>query len=216
MDQSIIAPQSYKGESDTLAQLYEALSKSQMEMDVASKDSNNPFFKSKYSDLATIVKASRPSLCNHGLSVIQRITTNESGIMFMLTRLAHSSGEWIESKMPITPPKNDIQGIGSYITYLRRYMYSAIVGVISGEDDDGEKAMQEYRKPEPKPLLESQVKLMEVMLKGHPDIKERLINAYKIIKLSDLKDIQFDKCVANIQSAIKAKEEENIKKDNPQ
>jgi hypothetical protein len=129
-------------ESQSLDKLYAALAKAQLEMLPAKTGSNNPFFKSKYADLASIVKASRKALGTNGLAVIQRIIRNGSAGMTLLTRLCHSSGQWIESSMTVNPPKQDIQSLGSYLTYLRRYTYSAIVGVVaSEEDDDGEAAI---------------------------------------------------------------------------
>lgn len=70
-----------------------------------------------------------------------RIIRSGSAGMTLMTRLCHASGQWIESSMTVNPPKQDIQSLGSYLTYLRRYTYSAIVGVVaSEEDDDGEAA----------------------------------------------------------------------------
>ena len=108
-------------ESAELGKLFEALAKAQLEMDVASTDCKNTFFKSKYADLASVVKASRPFLAKNGLAVMQRIIPNENEKMYLLTRLCHASGQWMESRIPILPPKPDIQTLGSYITYLRRY-----------------------------------------------------------------------------------------------
>lgn len=128
-------------ESQSLDKLYAALSKAQLEMLPAKTGSSNPFFKSKYADLASIVKASRKALGTNGLAVIQRIIRSGSAGMTLMTRLCHASGQWIESTMTVNPPKQDIQSLGSYLTYLRRYTYSAIVGVVaSEEDDDGEAA----------------------------------------------------------------------------
>ena len=130
-------------ESQSLDKLYAALSKAQLEMLPAKTGSTNPFFKSKYADLASIVKASRKALGVNGLAVIQRIIRSGSAGMTLMTRLCHASGQWIESSMTVNPPKQDIQSLGSYLTYLRRYTYSAIVGVVaSEEDDDGEAAIE--------------------------------------------------------------------------
>lgn len=130
-----------KQKSIELNELFTALAKAQSDMEIAGLTNTNPFFKSKYADLAEVVKSSRPSLTKHGLSVVQQITTTEVG-MELVTVLGHSSGQWISSVMPINPAKSDAQSIGSYITYLRRYSYAALVGVVVGdEDDDGEAAM---------------------------------------------------------------------------
>lgn len=126
-----------------LGKLYEALSKAQAEMLPAKTSSNNPFFKSKYADLAEVVRASRPALAKNGLAVMQYVKVTEDGKSLLCTRLGHSSGQWIESSIPIRSEKPGIQGFGSNLSYLRRYMYGALVGVVSsGEDDDGEIAME--------------------------------------------------------------------------
>ena len=129
-------------ESKELDKLFTSLAKAQLEMDSATASNINPFLKSKYANLNDVVNASRKALASNGLSVIQRIVRTGSAGMTLLTRLCHSSGQWIESSMTVNPQKQDIQSLGSYLTYIRRYTYSSIVGVVVGEkDDDGEKAM---------------------------------------------------------------------------
>jgi len=127
--------------TEKLGELFGALAKAQSVMPDAKTDSKNPFFKSKYADLSSIVNAARKPLAENGLSVTQFIQEKE-GTSFLFTRLGHTSGQWIDSFIRIQPPKEDIQSLGSYLTYLRRYSYAAIVGVVaSGEDDDGEHTM---------------------------------------------------------------------------
>lgn len=129
-------------ESEQLAELYAALSKAQGAMTAAAKDSKNPHFGSKFADLASIWAACRKPLADNGLCVIQAPVRSPSGQQLELkTTLAHASGQWVRSYYPITPMKNDAQGIGSAITYAKRYSLSALVGVVSeDEDDDGERA----------------------------------------------------------------------------
>lgn len=126
--------------SSQLNELFCALSKAQAQMHAALKNSDNPFFKSKYADFGEIVTASRPALTNHGLCVTQRIVVLSDGTEALHSILGHSSGQYIDSLMRIRPVKNDVQSMGSYITYLKRYAYAALVGVIT-EDDDGEQAV---------------------------------------------------------------------------
>lgn len=128
-------------QSEQLDQLFTALAKAQEKMGVAVKDSTNPFLKSRYADLEAVVKASRSALAANGLCVIQIISEGPEG-KNLKTRLGHSSGQWMESSVYINPEKKDIQSLGSYITYLRRYSYAAMVGVITSDDDDGESSMQ--------------------------------------------------------------------------
>lgn len=170
--------------SQELNDLFSAISKAQEEMKVAAKDSSNPFFKSKYANLQAIIEAARPSLCKNGLSVVQQIISEESGD-YLVTTLGHSSGQWISSKMRIAPLKSDVQSLGSYITYLRRYSYATLVGVYDGEDDDGNEAIRRESAS------------LEVVMKDElvtPKQAQRLeMELFKVHKLEDvLKEYKID------------------------
>lgn len=130
--------------SEQLNELAAALAKAQAKMDFARKDSKNPFFNSAYADLASCIDASRPSLTEFGLSVVQLPSFHEGEVRVM-TMLLHSSGQWIAGELSVKPSKSDAQGIGSAITYLRRYAYSASVG-LGVEDDDGNAAVEAPKK----------------------------------------------------------------------
>lgn len=123
-----------------IARLADALSRAQGQMQGAKKDADNPFFKSKYADLASIWGACREALSANGLSVAQIVDHSPEIGMFLKTRLMHSSGESICGIMPIQfSEKATAQQIGALITYYRRYALAAIVGV-APEDDDGNEA----------------------------------------------------------------------------
>lgn len=127
-------------QSQEVKDLFAALAKAQGEIKGAVKDADNPFFKSKYADLASVWDACREPLSKNGLSVIQ--TTEfipELGIC-VATTLGHLSGQWVRGLLPIMAAKTDPQGIGSAISYARRYALAAIVGVFQ-VDDDAETAM---------------------------------------------------------------------------
>lgn len=121
--------------SDTIGKLAEAMAKAQKEMQHATKDSNNPHFKSKYADLASVIDAVREPLSNHGLSFVQ-YGEDQDGAMFLVTRLMHTSGEFIEGRIKLLTDKPNMQGLGSALTYARRYGLAAMMG-IHQEDDDG-------------------------------------------------------------------------------
>ncbi len=126
-------------QSDTINELAAALSKAQGEMQAAIKDKINPFFKSSYADLGSVWDAARPVLSKYGLCVMQTTELVADGTrIVMVTTLAHTSGQWMKSYLPLNPSKNDSQGVGAALTYLRRYSLSAIVGVVCDDDDDGE------------------------------------------------------------------------------
>lgn len=132
--------------SEQLGELFSALAKAQAQIKTAVTDSTNPFFKSKYTTLDGCWEACRIPLTNNGLSIIQ-VVKEEGARMYLCTILGHSSGQYIESTMPLLPGKQDPQSLGSAITYARRYSLCAIVGLSQG-DDDGEEAMKGYREPQ--------------------------------------------------------------------
>lgn len=132
---------------NTYGQLAAALALAQGEMLPAAKDAKNPFFQSKYADLSSVWESIRAVLSKNGLAVVQVIdlTPGEKPVQVLKTMLIHKSGEFITSQYLIQPAKNDPQGVGSAITYARRYALSALVGVVADEDDDGEAATREKK-----------------------------------------------------------------------
>lgn len=117
--------------SEKTDKLFGALSAAQAQMGGAAKSSANPFFKSKYADLSEVIRVSK-SIHEHGLAVTQF----PLGKNRLLTILGHSSGQMISADMEMNPTKNDPQGAGSALTYMRRYALQAVLG-IPAEDDDG-------------------------------------------------------------------------------
>jgi len=126
--------------SDSIAALAAALAQAQGQMKGAVKDSANPFFKSRYADLASVVEAIRVAFSANGLSYIQTVEPSDKDEVRVETTLLHSSGEWISCGILSLPvSKSDAQGYGSALTYARRYSLSAAAGV-APEDDDGNAA----------------------------------------------------------------------------
>lgn len=143
--------------SPTIGKLAGALAKAQGLIRGAVKDSENPYFKSSYADLASVWEACRDALSKNDLAVIQTTEPDDKGIV-VVTTLAHSSGEWMRGKLRVIPAKNDAQAIGSVITYMRRYSLAAIVG-IAQVDDDGNAATGKTTTPTigDKPIDEKKV-----------------------------------------------------------
>lgn len=129
--------------TESISKLAIALVKAQSELHKVAKSANNPFFKSKYADLATIIDAVKPILNNNGIVFLQLVDTNADGSTAVETMLLHESGESISGRTPVVVAKqNDPQALGSAITYAKRYGLQALVGVATkDEDDDGEAAM---------------------------------------------------------------------------
>lgn len=147
----LVAVDPFPTHSPQTEKIAEALAKAQGSMDNASKASNNPFFGSKYADLAEVINVSRKSLTDNGLALTQ-VTIPVQGKSCLVTTLLHTSGQWIKSYdfiEPVPMKTKDEKGAtvyaitpqakGSAMTYSRRYQYSAVVGVAQ-EDDDGNAA----------------------------------------------------------------------------
>lgn len=209
--------------SKDLKDLFTALSKSQGEMKTAGLSKINPYYKSRYSDMAEIVKVSRPALTKYGLAVLQQIIPNEDGQNILHTVLTHSSGQWVESRMRIVPPKNDVQSLGSYITYLKRYAYASLIGVVSSDDDDdGELAVHESRenfnkgtklnhKYNPKEqsyetITKEQLEEVRYELKSHTDLTEEIMEKMKIQSLSDMPKSKFLSAIKRIREIVQARD----------
>jgi len=125
-------------QSSDITALAVALAKAQAQVKGAQKTEDNPFFKSKYADLASVWEACREPLTTNGLSVVQLPGYSE-GVVTVDTMLIHVSGQWIRGTAGTKVSKDDPQGVGSAITYLRRYALAAVAGV-APEDDDGNAA----------------------------------------------------------------------------
>ncbi len=192
--------------SAELKDLFGALAKAQAEMPMAGRNSENPYFKSRYADLAEVIRVSRPVLTKYGLAVMQQIEPNDDGQNILYTILCHESGQWIESRMRILPAKPDVQSLSSYVTYIKRVAYSSLVGVaVSNEDDDGEVAMVEARdiiakgpstKYNPKQqsfetITKEQLEELEYELHDYPDLAEMVLDKMQIQSLADLPKSQY-------------------------
>ena len=205
------------------SQLFTALSKAQSEMGIAAYDKTNPHFKNRYASMESIIAATRPALTKYGLSVFQKIVYTEN-FMKLSTVLAHSSGEFVESVMPINPSEPGIQKLGSYLTYCKRYSYVAIVGCATGdEDDDGEedrksvtsqkesqktnvvkmevsKTKEEVKKILPKePLTQPQINFMNKLFEERGITYEEVQELWSLPALKDVLQTQLEEIVKNIK-----------------
>ena len=135
-------------QSESITDLATALCLAQAEMGGAIKDSNNPFFKSSYADLTSVIKVIKEPFAKWGLSFVQLPVTSAGGNgVGVSTMLMHKSGQWLQSEYLLPMDKVTPQGAGSAITYARRYALQALVGIPS-VDDDSELAMFSFDRNE--------------------------------------------------------------------
>ncbi|MCO4360953.1 ERF family protein [Staphylococcus agnetis] len=137
--------------SENITEISKAISSFRKEVKQPIKDADNPFFKSKFVPLENVVEAVDQVAPNLGLSFVQWALNDENGRVGVATMLMHSSGEYIEfDPVFMNAEKNTPQGAGSLISYLKRYSLSAIFGITSDQDDDGNAASGKQSKSEPK------------------------------------------------------------------
>jgi hypothetical protein len=132
--------------SDNISNITPAFLKAQKEMEGAKKSESNPFFKSKYADLTSVLKACKGPLNNNGISILQPHTTEVNPVTgdethYVETILIHESGEYFSSKTKLeVEKKNDPQKFGSSQSYARRYGLQSLIS-LPAEDDDAEGSM---------------------------------------------------------------------------
>ena len=198
--------------SENLADLAAALCAVQGELKPAIKQADNPFFKSKYVDLPGVWEAIRPLLAKNGLSVVQTFTASADGPT-IVTTLIHKSGQWVSSELFLKPAKSDPQGVGSAITYGRRYALAAMVGVVADEDDDGNAASQGQAYVSAKvqtpaaPFVpcssENAAKLSEyAKIKIGSDAIEKALSKYNAVDVTELDNTVAAKVIAFIQKEM--------------
>lgn len=161
--------------SESITELNKALANFHKEVKQPMKDANNPFFKSKYVPLENVVEAIDDVAPKHGLTYSQYPVTTENGLVGISTVLLHESGEYIEFPPATTKPdKNTPQGVGSALTYMRRYSLSAVFGITSDQDDDGNEASGKNNRKQTQPQKASSQTI--------GTLKKEVINFTNLIK----------------------------------
>ena len=122
------------------------------ELSNVAKTAANPYFKSKYAPLDAIIDATRPILKKHGLAVIQQPLFSE-GTAGVETTIIHEGGYSSTSTLLLPLKDQSPQGVGSAITYARRYALAAVLGIASEDDDDGNISTGLAKKEEARPAV---------------------------------------------------------------
>lgn len=177
-------------QSAEIGEIAAALSVAQAEINPAEKNATNPHLKNKYANISAIYDAVREVLPKHGLCVVQTMLPTDGTRAHVRTTLAHKSGQWFASEcvMPLDR-QGGAQGMGSAITYARRYSLSAILGVVTDEDDDGNGAQGRNNKAQiekdraaakannPSPPSDPQRKMfMSMMSKKHNGNRDAILD----------------------------------------
>lgn len=214
--------------SESISKLSASLIKFNSEVTKVSKDAANPFHKSTYASLDNIIDAVRPILAKNDLNIMQFPSSDGANIV-LKTMLIHSSGEYIESEpLVLKPVKNDPQGMGSALTYARRYSLNAFLNLNTGDDDDanaasGKQNKQQQQPPQqqnnnqPKKASDAQIKKLNTIITnlckygGTPEIVRNALKEKKDIgpfeSMKDLTVGQASKAIKYVENWTKSKEE---------
>ena len=196
-----------------------ALAKAQGVMKPAVFNKVNPHFKTRYADFTSCMDACRQPLSDNGIAVMQYCETIE-GKLNLVTMLAHVSGQWVKSEFPLIASKMDSQGIGSAMTYAKRYNLCGMVGIVADEDvdDDGEASVGRGKQTETSKPKESNAPTQKINtsqigmiknLKGKLDeecikkINKWLLSTYKTENIEDLPQESFAKVFSAFENALK-------------
>lgn len=195
--------------SESISKISSALIKAQQEIKVAIYDATNPHFRSKYASLGSVVEACKEALNKNRIVFIQGSHSDKElpKMICVTTRLLHESGEYIEDTIAVPYVQDTPQALGSSLTYARRYGLSALLGIVSDEDDDGNSGTVEAPRaitpPQPKKLskIDKQKKLSNLALKAgcktaddFSDMMGSLINK-PVSKSSELTEEELDKAI---------------------
>ena len=184
--------------SESIQNLSNAMAEFQKKIKQPLKDANNPFFKSQYVPLENVVEAITETGSQLGISFMQFASSDETGSIEVATLVMHSTGEYIEfPPVRMKPESNKPQAVGSAITYAKRYALSAIFGITSDKDDDGNEATGLNKQVEKQPKQQvtqddATVKIekywteLEKLGVDVTEVKKYLCDKHKVGKLVDI------------------------------
>lgn len=220
--------------SEQINELAGALAKAQGEMGPAVFNRVNPHYKSRYADFTSCMDACREPLSKNGLAVSQLPNFTPDGKFVLTTLLLHSSGQWMACEFPMSTKNDNIQALGSAMSYAKRYSLCGMLGIVADEDvdDDGNSAVAApAQQPNPKPAQNTQQApapaqppklvsaqqlaiLKKLDAKLDAECKKKLYtwmsNSYQIDKLEDVLEANFTKVFSGFENAVKFMEQQKL------
>lgn len=196
-------------QSDQINEIAKALSLAQAELEAVEKDKANPFYKSEYSTLQACIAVTREPMVKNGLAFTSLIAdyNNEP---YLVSTLTHSSGQWLRSYARLILDKKSCQGMGSAISYMRRYSLCAMIGLFQ-KDDDAQSIEPEDKKQnsEKKPKNELTEEDMEFITEWSDYFSPSVFNGY-------IEAVVKAKKISKHEAILKFKEDVEIFKKNVQ
>ena len=189
--------------SESIAKIAMALSKAQSAIKGAVKDSKNPFFKSDYANLESVIEAIRGPMIDNELSFTQMTSQNDLGL-FVNTLIMHSSGEWLEGSYPIIcKDTQDPQKVGAALTYARRFSLASAFGVPQ-IDDDGNTAAEKPKTIDSGQPIDFDIKPPSVKPKPQTGSAPSYVSPAQVARLWAIQR-NSDKSIADVMQKMKEK-----------
>ena len=186
-----------------MKELIEALAKAQGQMKAAELDGTNPAFKrpdgkaSRYATLASIIAAVRPALTANGIAYVQRVLPSEVGVA--VETVFHGHGHELPTGAVVVPvDKRSAQGIGSALTYARRFSLSMACGIAADDDDDGGSAEKDAP-PKPSAISVEQRDELLTAIEAARMTAEKFCTAYGIGSVADLPASRYDDAIKRLK-----------------
>ena len=207
--------------SPQINEIVSALAKAQGEMKPAVFNRLNPHYKTRYADFTSCMEAARSPLSKNGIAVSQMPSTTTDGKFVLVTLLAHTSGQWTAGEFPLIATKMDSQGIGSAMTYAKRYSLCGMTGIVADEesDDDGEASVGRGKEQNNQPPPQEKPAHIERMGKTEIIALTTLINSldeesnksffdwisksFNAKTIPDLPKTCFEKCMVSLNAKLK-------------
>jgi hypothetical protein len=190
-------------QSQSIVEIAKALAALQVRIEDASSNAENKHLKNNYANLQSILETIRVPMAAVGLSFTQVPGFND-GVVYLDTQIMHVSGEWIQGTAAAPLTKQDAQGVGATLTYLRRYALAAMVGITQA-DDDGESIA--IKSAGEKLCTFSQIDRMQRLLDRCPEPTQAWF-AETYGDASSVPKALFDRLYASIKSKLEAKGEQ--------
>lgn len=197
--------------SESITEISKALVKFHDEVKQPARSAKNPFLKNKYVPLEELVEAITDVAPKHGLSFVQWALNDEHGRIGIATMLMHESGEFIEfDPIFMNAEKDTPQGAGSLITYLKRYSLSAVFGMTSDLDDDGNESSgtdkQTNRRNNEKLISQKQVGYLKTKALEFANMRgQQQQDVFKALNIQDITRLtsqQANKCIKTVEGWI--------------
>lgn len=183
--------------SETIEKLALALCSAQGEMGGAVKGSANPFFKTSYADLTSVIRVIKEPCFKNGLSYVQFPIRNENGVG-VVTRLMHTSGQWLESEYTLPIQKLDAQSAGACVTYARRFALQALFGIPSVDNDGEDLALRSVKET----ITDEQCQKIADMIELSKSDLAKFNKAFQIEDLKELPKASYQKALKLLQGKL--------------